>query len=365
MVLKEIKIDEFISLVKQNKLICFGAGQGLKTFCDKLIEYDIENEIAYIVDNDSNKWGTTNFYRNKKIEIISPQKMSDEVLNKNCILVITCFNVEEILAQLNSNEDLNEFNCYFYIGILNSYFYKKALNVKIPKTFKFFSEPQIPKVIHYCWFGKNPLPKRYKKWMSSWKKYCSDYQIIEWNETNYDITKNKYMKQAYDAKKWGFISDYARLDIIYEHGGIYLDTDVELIRSLDDFLYQKGFCGFQDDLRVATGLGIGAIKNLNIIGELRDIYNYIEFIKSDGTLNLKACPDYQTEFLKGKGLVQNGEFQEIEELNVYPVTFFCGIMALGGRKIITENTVSIHHFDGSWVDAEKKKKIETIKGYFV
>lgn len=364
MILKDIEIDEFIQLAQAKKIICFGAGQGLKTFCNELVKYNVENDIAYIVDNDSNKWGTKISCINKAFEIISPEKMRGELLNKDYRLVITCFDIERILCQLNSYTELNDFNCYFYIGILNSCLYKKALNGKLPITYKFFAEPQIPKVIHYCWFGKNPLPERYKEWMKSWKKYCPDYEIMEWNESNYDFTKNKYMKQAYDAKKWGFVPDYARLDIIYEHGGIYLDTDVELIRSLDDLLYQEGFCGFQDDLRVGFGLGFGAIKSLNIIRELRDTYDYIPFIQKDGTLNLKASPDYQTEFLKGQGLRKNGAFQEIEQLKIYPPTFLCGIMGNGNKTIVTENTFSLHHFDGSWLTSEEKEKKEFIRNLY-
>ena len=103
----------------------------------------------------------------------------------------------------------------------------------------------IPKVIHYCWFGKNELPEDAKRCIASWKKFCPDYEIIEWNETNYDVRKNKYMSDAYDEKKWAFVSDYARIDIIYNYGGIYLDTDVELLRPLDELLKDKMFCGWE------------------------------------------------------------------------------------------------------------------------
>ena len=103
----------------------------------------------------------------------------------------------------------------------------------------------IPKKIHYCWVGGNSKPPLVKKCIQSWKKYCPDYEIIEWNESNYDISKNIYMKQAYEAKKWAFVTDYMRLDIIYEHGGIYLDTDVELIKNIDDLLSNEAFAGIE------------------------------------------------------------------------------------------------------------------------
>ena len=108
----------------------------------------------------------------------------------------------------------------------------------------------IPKIIHYCWFGGAELPEKDRKCIESWKKFCPDYQIIEWNENNYDVTKNTYMYQAYQAKKWGFVPDYARLDIIYQHGGIYLDTDVELVKNLDSLLENDAFMGFVSPLTV-------------------------------------------------------------------------------------------------------------------
>ena len=117
----------------------------------------------------------------------------------------------------------------------------------------------IPKVIHYCWFGKNPLPDDAKKCIESWKKYCPDYEIIEWNESNYDITKNKYMESAYKEKKWAFVSDYARVDVIYQYGGIYLDTDVEVKKSFNDLLDNDSIWGFEEKNFIATST-IGACK---------------------------------------------------------------------------------------------------------
>jgi len=360
MILKDIEIDRFIQLVKQKKLICFGAGQGLQTFCNKFADYHIEEHIAFIVDNDPRKWGTRKCYRSKDIEIISPEQFRHN-FKQNNILLITCLDLDSILMQLNTWHEFAECECYFYSYILYTYYYKQALSVDIPQNYKFALEQQIPKVIHYCWFGKNSLPERYKEWIKSWKKYCPDYEIVEWNEGNYDITKNEYMRQAYESKKWGFVPDYARLDIIYEHGGIYLDTDVELIRNLDDFLYQEGFCGFQYDLMINFGLGFGAIKKLPIIKELRDQYEHLIFKNDDGKLNITVSPEYQTSFLVNRGLKLNGEFQKIEKLRIYPVTFFCGIMGSGKKTIITENTFSLHHFDGSWVESEEKEKKEMIR----
>ena len=122
----------------------------------------------------------------------------------------------------------------------------------------------IPKKIHYCWFGGNPLPELAIKCLESWKKYCPDYEIIEWNETNFNLDSCEYVREAYQAKKWAFVSDYARLKVVYDNGGIYLDTDVELIKSLDRLLKNKSFFGTETTGVVATGLGFGAEKVINL-----------------------------------------------------------------------------------------------------
>ena len=208
---------------------------------------------------------------------------------------------------------------------------------------------KIPKKIHYCWFGGNPLPELAIKCIESWKKYCPDYEIIEWNESNYDVTKNLYMKQAYEEKKWGFVPDYARLDIIYNHGGIYLDTDVEILRPLDKLLENSAFVGCENDRWVALGLGFGAEKGNPIIYEMLKQYDILSFFDDSGELNLTPAPVYQTALLKEQyGFKETKEIQKISDfMNIYPVEYFGSKDAYSGKINITNNTYSIHHYDGS------------------
>ena len=138
----------------------------------------------------------------------------------------------------------------------------------------------IPKIIHYCWFGGESLPESAIKCINSWKKFCPDYEIIRWDESNYDVTKNVYMKEAYEAKKWGFVPDYARLDIVYNYGGIYMDTDVELLKPLDDLLGCNAYMGVEKPGIVALGLGFGAEKGNSVIGDLLEEYNDKRFINN-------------------------------------------------------------------------------------
>lgn len=214
----------------------------------------------------------------------------------------------------------------------------------------------IPKIIHYCWCGPNEMPEDDKKRIEKWKEVCPDYKIIEWNEHNYDFHKNKYMDDAYKAKKWGFVPDYARYDIIYQYGGVYLDTDVELIKNLDELLKNDVFFGFETPEFVASGLGFGAIPQSELIGKMRDLYDEVQFIKDDGSLNLISSPSYTTQVLKEVGFVMDGSMQKIEGCTIYPVDYLCPLNYISGELNITSNTYAIHWYAASWLSALAKKR---------
>lgn len=224
----------------------------------------------------------------------------------------------------------------------------------------------VPKTIHFCWFGKNPIPDEYKKYMETWKTFCPDYEIMEWTEDNFDVTENVYCKEAYEAKKWAFVSDYARLKIIYEHGGVYLDSDVELIMNLDPLLKDgKGFIGFQDEYQVNTGIGFAASPKDPIIKSLLDVYENRHFKMEDGSFDPTPCPASNTVPLIEQGLVIGEEsqkrIQQIGDMIIYPSNYFCPISWDNKNHIkITNNTYSIHHFSSSWMD-EKASLRQTIK----
>lgn len=217
----------------------------------------------------------------------------------------------------------------------------------------------IPKTIHYCWFGGKPKPKSVKKCIKSWKKFCPDYKIIEWNESNYDITKNMYMQEAYIEKKWGFVPDYARLDIIYHHGGIYLDTDVQMIKSFDDLLSNESFFGFEDDLNnfsIALGLGFGSCKGNLLIKRLLDSYATLSFYNNDGSLNLIPAPIINLPIFEEYGFIPNNKYQNICGNVVFPTDYFDPKSFVSGMVSITPNTYSIHQYDASWFDVETQNK---------
>ena len=213
----------------------------------------------------------------------------------------------------------------------------------------------IPKKIHYCWFGGKPLNSLGQRCFESWKKYFPDYEIIEWNETNFDVNCCQYVKEAYEMKKWAFVSDYARFKILYEHGGIYFDTDVEVIKSFDYILEQGNFMGCENKMAaVNPGLGFAVTPGLDIIKEILNDYEKSSFLNDDGLLNLTTIVTRTTNILKRHGLKNINEIQFIENLNIYPVDYFCPIDMSSGRLIITKNTCSIHRYASSWETKKNK-----------
>ena len=213
----------------------------------------------------------------------------------------------------------------------------------------------IPKVIHYCWFGRGEMPRLAEKCIKSWKEKCPDYEIICWNEDNFDLTQNEYMRQAYEARKFAFVSDFVRLKVIYDHGGIYLDTDVELLKSLDPLLQNKAYMGFDEKGIVATGLGFGAEKGNSILGEFLKDYEDISFILPDGSYDLTPCPDRNTRTLKELGMDLNVHSQTFMDTVFLPQDYLCPMDYYTGKKTITKNTYSIHHYNASWTSPVTKR----------
>lgn len=347
-------IDHFFEDVSQSEgIICYGVGKRFRLFEEYFGGTVVGEKVLFCVDNDESKQGKSVSFAGRRLDVY-PIGALTESRGRNRILLITNCRFDEVrefLAERGLLEGM-EFSCLSHV--LGALWEARAMHREIPEDCRLTAEPVIPKVIHYCWFGRNPLPDRYKKWMESWRRFCPDYEIKEWNEGNYDVTKNEYMREAYESKKWGFVPDYARLDIIYQYGGIYLDTDVELLQNLDDMLYQPAFMGFEDDQYVALGLGFGAIAGLPEIKELRDCYNSLRFVDKGGNLNLTPSPTYQTEYLKKLGLKQNGEYQRLKNIVIYPEKMFAGKSFFTRRILLKPYTKSIHHYDASWLGEEER-----------
>ncbi len=218
----------------------------------------------------------------------------------------------------------------------------------------------IPKIIHYCWFGRGEKPELAKKCIESWKKYCGDYEFKEWNEENFDINSNEYVKQAYESRKFAFVTDYVRLYAIYNEGGVYMDTDVEVLKPIDEFLKHKAFSSFENNNMIPTGLMAGE-KGNEWIKDLLDEYKDIKFIDEDGNMDLTTNVTRITNLTHEKyELELKSCYQELKNgiVTIYPHEYFCPKDWSTGEIHLTDNTYTIHHFSGSWHTAEEKEEAE-------
>lgn len=250
----------------------------------------------------------------------------------------------------------------------------------------------IPKIIHYCWFGGNPLPESAKKCIASWKKYLPDYQIWQWSEKpshdnanhnpnglstthplgeeekngkendlfdkilGFDVNIIPYTQQAYEAKKYAFVSDYARFWILYKYGGLYFDTDVEIIKPMDDILERGPFMGIEKTPTsnitpmINPGLGLGATPQMDIYRQILDSFHRMEFYSEDASINPFSMIPMVTKLFSELGFKANKEVEYVAETYIYPEDVFCPMDSTTGITTFTDNTVSIHHYDCSWMD---------------
>lgn len=231
----------------------------------------------------------------------------------------------------------------------------------------------IPKIIHYCWFGRNPLPESAVKCINSWMKYFPDYEIKEWNEDNFDVNIIPYTREAYEAKKYAFVSDYARMWILYRYGGIYFDTDVEVIKPMDDIVARGPFMGIEVEVKgenfsfVNPGLGLGTPPGLDIYRDILDYYHQSHFLLDDGTFNMFAIVKITTAALCSHGLSSSNELQQVAGVWIYPRDYFNPLDDNTGKLVITDNTRSIHWYTKTWLKKQNPLRtwiVRRIHRYF-
>ena len=212
----------------------------------------------------------------------------------------------------------------------------------------------IPKIIHYCWFGRNPLPSSAKRCINSWKKYLPDYEIKEWNEDNFDVNSIPYTRDAYAAKKYAFVSDYARFWVLYHYGGVYFDTDVEVIRPMDVFIAKGPFMGWEKPgstgvYSIAPGLGLAANKEQPLYQEILHGFEHLNFYDENGERNNYSMIPLVTDLLTQKGLKKDGSMQVIDDVILYPSEYLCPMEYFTGKVTITDNTYAIHWYSMTWL----------------
>lgn len=360
--LRNMALSDFIDYVKDKEILCFGGGKLLRRLCSRA---DVKLNIKAVFDNDKEKHGKMLICEKQSFKIYSWKELNDFPLIAGKTVIVISAGItgvgRHLYEELVKRNLPSEVECFFLSFVFAEIGSIETVEQSI--EFRLSPIPLIPRYIHYCWFGGNEIPEEQQKFIQGWKEKCPSFEVIRWDESNYDVKKNKYMKRAYEEKRWGFVPDYARKDIIYRYGGIYLDTDVEIIRNMDALLYQKGFAGKQLDDCVAFGLGFGAAPGLDIMAEMCEEYEKEEFSFSDG-MSMRIGPDYETEILKKYGYDAGKGLQMVAGLTIYPAEVLSGTMAYSKKPFITGNTFSVHHFAGSWTTGKRKAMHEKVVEFY-
>lgn len=351
----------FLKYIRGKDLICYGVGKMLDEMSEVLNDLPCRCRSLKLVDGNPEKQG-------KKRKVFSLE-YTVESLNKalanrdNAVILITSGALSEILEFLEKKLP-GDIPVFSFLLMRKENYERELITIEDCEEIMGKSDhEQIPRKIHYFWFGGKEIPDDYKRNMETWKKWCPDYEIIRWDETNCNLEECQYVKEAYEQGKYGFVPDYFRLKVVYEQGGIYLDTDVKILKPYDELLYLSAFSGFEDNDKVAFGVGFGARPGFNLLKEMYKTYEGVNFIKEDGTLNTIASPSYQTEVLKKHGLICNGRMQIVDEMTILPMNYLTVQSNHTGRQYITKNSFSVHQYAASWFndkDRQNKRKAEEL-----
>ena len=350
----KLKTGTFAGMAKDIKsrnsgIVIFGTGVIGSTVTPEILKSQgLIDRIAFCIDNDKTRWNTTINMCGKQVAIHNPEILTTHPDDLTVLIAISRY--QSALEQLQRLTIAKDFSCYIIPAMCIDNFHNDGGKGVIKTSDK----PLIPKKIHYMWLGGNPLPDKLQKCIDTWEKYCPDYEIIRWDESNYDVHKNQFVSQAYDNKKYGFVPDYARIELLYEHGGIYLDTDIELQRNLDELLYQEAFCSVEKWQVLNFGGCSGAIKGHKSLEPFLDTWRKRSLIRHDGTLDIISSGLIDTSVALKAGYTINGRNQTVMGMNIYTYDYFHPYDYMSGKLEKTDDTFSIHQFQGGWLDDKAK-----------
>lgn len=343
--------EEMAADIKKHsrKIVLFGAGVIGTSITPAILDnFDLINIVECCIDNDALKWEKSIRLGEKKVKIYKPEILAN--LGDNVAVLINISRYAEALEQLEQMECTRTMICYIMPMMCIINFHNNG-GKGVLQTSK---KPLIPKKIHYMWLGGGALPPNLQKCIDSWCRFCPDYEIIKWDESNYDLKKSVYMEQAYKYKKYGYVPDYARVDILYHYGGIYMDTDVEVIRNLDDLLYQEAFSSVEKWQVLNLGGCSGAVPKHPALEKFLQAWEQRRFVDEEGHADMLSSGFVDTKVAMDYGYVLNGQNQNILGMNIYTYDYFHPYDYMSGKMEMTDDTHTIHHFNGGWLDERAK-----------
>ena len=353
--IKNATFEGLKSYVKETgkRIICFGVGSVFLAWFPYLLErYDLKECLAFCLDNDPYKWDTEIEVAGRKYWIRNPEY----IRNIDCreyVLLITSRYFSSIIEQLDMVDETEELDCF--VADIMQITHEPCQDVQ---ELSIDNADKIPKIIHYCWFGDKKMSDHDKRCIESWHKFCKDYIFMKWSEENYDFSVNAYMNQSYKMKKFGYTPDYLRIDVLHRYGGFYFDTDVMMLRSIDPLRKNQAFCSFEEYPIINFGGGSGAVKGHPMLKKILDFRKDAVFDYGNGRFNNTSCGLYETTPLLREGLRLDGTYQVINGLTVYPYSYFHSKSSVTGEIRITPKAYSVHDFNWSWIDGEKKREME-------
>lgn len=352
MKLYNCRLDELHNRIEGQRVVLFGVGEYFELYMKEKLPIEVLRSVNYAVDN-SRYDSVLQIMDHKDISVYAPSKLLEE---DKCIILIGSSNyMSEMYEQLNSMNLSDDISCYIFPLIMVNSAGKQDVQIKkqieMTKT-----SPQIPRILHSFWFSGDKKPETYQKCIDSWKKVCPDYEIYEWTMDNYDYTKHPFMQKAIAEKKWAFASDYARLDVVYHQGGIYLDMDVELLRPLDSLLGCEAFFTF--DTQNDIDLGTFAAKKENLlVKKLMGLYDGIAFSGDMKRMNQLCQPRYIRSVLTEAGLELNGDMQLIDGMVFLPRNYLVPQDSIVYEfSAMSEDTIAIHRYNAGWKNGDYREK---------
>ena len=287
---------------------------------------------------------------------------------KKTIILIAVTGYDEILTQIRSDNILSSFEAIPSIYLESLYEDMLLLSVdRPPRNYRKHDNEIIPRIIHGIWLSGDPMPELYVRCLESWKKYVPDYDIKIWDLESYEPDHCLFFEQAIAHKNWSFASDYARADLLYRYGGVYMDLDVEMLRPIDDLLYNDAYMSFESLDRIECGSGMGAYPGHPILKEICESYERRPYLREDGSWDTSTCPVRYTEVIEKHGLKKNGGFQSVEDITIYPFEMLTGKSFDTGITYSTESSYTLHHHNGSWIPDKAHRAVyeryERIKGF--